>query len=203
MRLFLQRLGSAFAYTTVRQVKVHSVTVGLLYLTLVVAISAYVVGYEFFLGESKVAAAEAEEGAGRLTRGLGAQWPRRARQKRTAKSKRGGKRGSQKKSSRIGRPLKGSTWPASTAVAFVPVGVCWCATRHVTQSGANRGLLRRGAAQACLGCLECRPASLFASLPDAKIAFPLRSCPLSRRPWVPGYGCGQGYGERQGQGDGA
>ena len=85
MRLFLQRLGSAFAYTTVRQVKVHSVTVGLLYLTLVVAISAYVVGYEFFLGESKVAAAEAEEGAGRLTRGLGAQWPRRARPKRTAR----------------------------------------------------------------------------------------------------------------------
>lgn len=97
MRLFLQRLGSAFAYTTVRQVKVHSVTVGLLYLTLVVAISAYVVGYEFFLGESKVAAAEAEEGAGRLTRGLGAQWPRRARQKRTAKSKRGGKEARKKK----------------------------------------------------------------------------------------------------------
>ena len=138
MRLFLQRLGSAFAYTTVRQVKVHSVTVGLLYLTLVVAISAYVVGYEFFLGESKVAAAEAEEGAGRLTRGLGAQWPRRARQKRTANRSGGGGEGgsAKKKSSR--------DWPPAQGQRLARLdGRCLCPSGRVLVCNTARDAERR------------------------------------------------------------
>ena len=49
-RLFMQRIASALSYTTVRQVKVHSVTVGLIYAGLCAVIVAYVLGYEFFLG---------------------------------------------------------------------------------------------------------------------------------------------------------